>query len=126
VANLSILGDILLNEEKWEEAASVYEKYWELDLRDPSVLYLSGLAWGKAGDSAKASKAKKRARLLPLGNATKRLQLAETMYDRGDRESAIEEWKLVARTADVNGWDSSIALQHLAREIYEEDPGTAA
>jgi len=77
------LGDLLTEQGKHEEAAKRLYQGWRQTPENPILLFLSGRALMKAGQSAEGKRRVELSHLVPLGNAQMRGRFLEELITRG-------------------------------------------
>jgi len=107
------LGDELLRQEQWADAAKAYEQAAKEGLVI-LVTYLRGWALARAGQKDEGRKHMDLAALLPLGDEAARFDLAGTMADRGEDAAALAQYRIIVATGDFDSWHLSNATRRLA------------
>jgi Tfp pilus assembly protein PilF len=92
------LGDFLLDQKGWRQAADAYGRAWDKDPKQPAALYLRGYALTQAGQEAEGKKLMERAHWLPLGDDATRSELAEVLAKHRLAEASRREQELILRT----------------------------
>ncbi len=96
-AALTRIAALRAGQGKWDDAARFFGLAWMAD-RDnphaPAPLYLQGWALGKAGREAEGRAKRDLARLLPLGRAAVRQDLAHALAAHGLKDEAAAEHAL--------------------------------
>jgi tetratricopeptide (TPR) repeat protein len=121
------LGDLEAEAGRWDTAASLYGRAWEIDRAQPLPLLLRGAALRKIGRGKEGDDLVALAHLLPLADDAARHTLMLELERRQMRDEARRERDLLLRTASFQSWYQSDALRRAGDEAYEkEDFGTAA
>ena len=109
------LGDELLRQQQWADAAKAYERAAkDAGSSLAAVTYLRGWALARAGQTDEGAKAMDLAALLPLGDEAARFGLAVAMADRGEDAAAAAQYRLIAATGGFDSWHLSNATRRLA------------
>ena len=95
------LGDSAAEQGDWVAAEKWYLLARDLDTNSYLARYLHGHALIQMGRSEQGEPEVALATLLPLANSTVRGQLAAGLKHRGLLDDAIEQWRLIMRSADV-------------------------
>jgi tetratricopeptide (TPR) repeat protein len=77
------LGDLLMDQKDYTEAAKRYEQGWKRYPDNPVPLYLAGIATAKAGNADEAKTIREASFLVALGNARTRGRFLEELISRG-------------------------------------------
>ncbi|MBM4039759.1 MAG: hypothetical protein FJ290_14725 [Planctomycetes bacterium] len=93
-APLTRIAELRAGQGRWDDAARVFGQAWVADRDNPAPLYLQGWALGKAGREAEGRAKRDLARLLPLGRAKARQDLAHALAAHGLRDEAAAEHAL--------------------------------
>ncbi|QDU28753.1 hypothetical protein ETAA8_38580 [Anatilimnocola aggregata] len=118
-------GDVLLAEQRWNEAATQYQRAYELNQGNSLALFLQSVALIRAGKEAEGKKLQSTASLMAL-DTNARYLLATALQDRNLRAEALEQWQLLRRTGGPDHSYVMIANQHLGNLIAEKEPLAAA
>jgi tetratricopeptide (TPR) repeat protein len=124
--NLTRRGDLLAAKAKWDEAANLYRRAWEAAPEQPLSLYLAGRAQLRAGQEDAGRKLIEQAHLLPLGDDEVRIEFAQALSRRGEREDARREYELVTRLSEAGGFLVGEALRQAAFAAAANKEWTAA
>jgi len=108
------LGDLLMSEGKFEEAAKRYEKGWKRYPDNPVPLYLAGVATAKAGNAEEAKKIREASFLVALGNARTRGRFLEELITRGAPHADI---KLARDSARQCAWSNEQNIGNVWNQI---------
>jgi tetratricopeptide (TPR) repeat protein len=95
---------------EWKQAASSYDRAWDIDRTLPVPLFLEGLALRQAGNSAAAQKLIDMAHLIPLANDAARGQLLTACEEHHSEADAARERDILIRTGDSRGPERIQAL----------------
>ncbi len=122
-AALIRLGDLLADKKQWERAADRYRQAWEMDVREPLPLFLSGWALDKAGRSEEGKKLMEQSHWLPLADEASRYAFLGELGRRNHPEAARREADLLLRVSRPEGFYAGAALRRqaidaLARKDY--------
>ncbi|MBW3599609.1 MAG: hypothetical protein KY475_20345 [Planctomycetes bacterium] len=126
------VGDLLAEDQKWEEAAQWYRRAAEADPRHPLPLYLEGDSLERAGRADEGRSLKERASLICLGDVERRSRLAEALDEREQPEAALEQWDLVLQLGPWNAWEGgqpwavSRASRRMGNHLSQTAPLEAA
>jgi tetratricopeptide (TPR) repeat protein len=112
--SLARRGDLLAAKEKWAEAASLYERAWEAAPERPLTLYLAGRALVRSGKEKEGQALIDQAHLLPLGDGDVRMEFAQALSRRGEKDDARQEFERVSRLAEPAGFMTCEAMRQLA------------
>ena len=111
--NLVKLGDIFAAEKRWDRAARLYENVWTTDCRNAAALYLLGDAHLHAGKASEGRRQMQLALLLPMGDSMCRHALIEALKRLERKDEAIQQCKVLLRTAPFQDWAATRAQQDL-------------
>lgn len=120
------LGDFEGEAGRWDAAAALYARAWELDRSQPLPLLLRGAALKHIGREKEARDLIDLAHRLPLADEAARHALMTELERRKMRDDARRERDLLIRTAAFQSWYQSDALRRAGDEAYEKDEFTAA
>ncbi|MCP4847786.1 MAG: tetratricopeptide repeat protein [Verrucomicrobiaceae bacterium] len=98
--NLMAYGDILMSAGKPEMAIAQYDKAWQIEPSNPTLLYLKAVALQSAGKVDMGASLKKKATLMATGDINKRHYLAYYMWLHNDAEMARKQDELILRLAN--------------------------
>lgn len=112
-SSLITLGDQLVKNEKWEEAAHIYNQAWENDKSAPLPLYLRGWALVKAGREEDGAQWQQLAHWLPMGQEDVRIKYARELAKRGLRDVAEQERRFVLRSGKLGDFNVGEAQRQL-------------
>ncbi len=126
VPTLMKLGDLAAEDTRWTEAIIWYAKASQAAPTKPTPLFLQGWAMVRADREPEGRRLMEAARLVPLGNAETRFDMAEQLRQRGLDEEAAHQFDLVLRTGEVHSGPVCIAADQLGDAIVDDDPLRAA
>ena len=92
------LGERCLKDKQWLSAAQWYEKAWEQDRANALALYLRGHTLEQAGQHVEGERLMRTARLIPLADSRRRMDLARGLQKLGLDEAARQQWQLIMRS----------------------------
>jgi tetratricopeptide (TPR) repeat protein len=117
---LQRVGDCQAARGDWAGAAETYRASWERDRTRPVPLALRAAALMKLGDARQARELLDLSHLLPLGNETLRVELAEAMQRTDLPDDAARERTIVTATGALMSW----GVCHLVRERGDQAAGS--
>ena len=121
------LGDLAADRRQWLAAADLYGRAWDAgERKKPTPLWLKGRALVRAGQQDAGSHLIEIARMMPLGNAQTRLELATELAARGLNDEAARQWELIVRTGEFQSAAVSRAAAMLATRYADDQPDLAA
>jgi tetratricopeptide (TPR) repeat protein len=120
------LGDLAAAERTWDQAASWYEKAWQLDQSKSLPLYLSGRALQQTDRSDAGKRMVELAELMPLAIEQFRQELAMGLKERGYRDEARRHFELLLRTGEPQSGRWVDAAKQLGNLTYLRDELQAA
>jgi tetratricopeptide (TPR) repeat protein len=109
-AMLMQLAEVQESLGKWKQAATTYDRAWDVDRTQPVPLFLEGLALHQAGDSVEAQQLVDLAHWIPLANDATRLNLLSACELHHADEDAARERDMLIRTGDPRGAERIQAL----------------
>jgi tetratricopeptide (TPR) repeat protein len=98
------LADLYAKQKDYERAAKEYEQAWNRDSSKAIALYLRGQMRQKAGQVESGRRDCERARLVPLGDAQARMDLADALRQRGYTEDARRERETILNYGWYQQW----------------------
>ena len=119
------VGDCQVAREEFTAAAETYRLAWERDRTRPAPLALRAAALQKTGDSTHARESLDVMHLLPLGNDTLRVELAELLAANGLPEEARREQEIILQAGQFLSWGVCHVLRQQA-EATVDDPARAS
>jgi tetratricopeptide (TPR) repeat protein len=125
VATLAIRADIAWHEQRWSEAAEYFEQLWQTDHDRLADLYLAGECLRRAGLEDEAEQRVQLAHQLAIDSRA-RFQMARQLLDRGLREQAAQQCRIVLRTAPPGHLEWHEATRLLGEHLMDDQPGAAA
>lgn len=120
------LGDFEGEADRWDAAAMLYARAWELDRSQPLPLLLRGSALKHIGREKEGGNLIDLAHRLPLADEAARHALMTELEQRKMRDDARRERDLIIRTAGFQSWYQSDALRRAGDEAYENEQFAAA
>jgi tetratricopeptide (TPR) repeat protein len=114
------VADSLRNKQQHLDAADWYGRAGQQDETPHIALYLQGWSLAKAGRDEEGQRLMRQARLLPLSDSGQRRVLAGGMFDRGLRDEAIDEWKLMVRIGPLRDWSTNNAAMLLGNALSKQ------
>lgn len=112
------LGDIAADRGDWPAAEQCYADASARDPSHPSPLYLRGWALLKMGQADEGRRLMELARLLPLGDTRRRINLAEVMRQHGLNDEAAHEEELVRLTGPFDNYFTNDASRLCGNEAH--------
>ena len=103
-ANLKRLGEVLMDQKRFDDAAETFDRAWRLQRSDPSLLLLKGHALVLGGKVDEGQELMELSKVLPLGDDRKRFSIASSLEKIGMKSEADQQRSLIARTADFDSW----------------------
>jgi len=119
------LASVYGAEERWQDAAEIYQQVWRSDHERLGALYLAGYALECAGQEPQGRQMKEQASLLAL-DARTRHRLAVDLSENGLEADAGAQWELLLRLAPPASWESYDAARRLAEKSLDRHPDRAA
>jgi tetratricopeptide (TPR) repeat protein len=141
------LGDLLAAKKQWSKAAQRYREAWGKELRqgqeraegmrvrapigrepyDPLPLYLAGDALVRAGQDKEGKKLIEQAHAIPFADFRRRYSFINALTQRGHKEAAQREAKLMLAVSEPNTLYSNDAFHRLGfAALARKDYLTAA
>jgi tetratricopeptide (TPR) repeat protein len=120
------LADLEGEAGRWDNAAGLYSRAWELDRTQPLPLLLRGAALAHLNRAEEGRAAVETAHLLPLGDDAARHALMVELDRRQMRDDARRERDAIVRTSTFQSWYLSDALRRAGDEAYEKEDYLAA
>ena len=108
------LGDLLMAQGEFAQAAKRYEEGWKRYPDNPVPLYLAGIATAKAGNAEEAKKIREASFLVALGNARTRGRFLEELITRGAPHADIQ---LARDTARQCAWSNEQNIGNVWNQI---------
>jgi tetratricopeptide (TPR) repeat protein len=105
------LADLEAEDDRWAEAAALYERAWAMDRTRPIPPMLRGLALVKLGREREGRELIEVAHVLPLGDETRRRELYVAVERRKLTHDLRRERELVERAGQFLSWDRSDVLR---------------
>ncbi|WP_425614105.1 hypothetical protein NA78x_003960 [Anatilimnocola sp. NA78] len=118
-------GEVLLAEQRWNEAVAQFQRATDLNQGNTLALYLHGVALIRAGKEEEGKKLQSTANLMAL-DANARYALALALQERNLKAEAKEQFQLLQRTGVPDHPHVMIAYQHLGNMAAEKEPLLAA
>ncbi|OWK34495.1 tetratricopeptide repeat protein [Fimbriiglobus ruber] len=122
------LGDLLVEQGKFKDAAARYESGWRKYPSNPLLLYFSGRALLKAGEEKEGRRRTELAHWVALGNARLRGRFLEELITRGFAADARRECELIRES----GWLCESHLGNVWNQVarasvmFKDFPGAIA
>lgn len=120
------LGDLESEARRWDAAATLYAKAWDLDRTQPLPLLLRGAALKHLGRDKEGAELVELAHVLPLADEGARHELIGELERRQMKGDARRERDFILRTAAFQSWHQSDALRRAGDEAYENQDYLAA
>ncbi|MCH5376721.1 MAG: hypothetical protein JJ992_22375, partial [Planctomycetes bacterium] len=122
---LELQADLCWRGEQWEQAADWYARLWEDDHDRLADLYLSGESLQRAGREAEGRQRKDLVHRLAIDSRA-RFLMARSLLQRGLKDQAAEQFRIVLRTAPPEYWEWNESARYLGEHQMQTDPGEAA
>lgn len=124
-AAASLLAETWWQGEQWPEAAAASESVWEQDHEQLAALYLSGEALERSGREDEGRRRKEQTLAMALDSRA-RMTLGTALSRHGLTEEAVQQFRLVLRTAPFESWEWQAAVHSLAERVQNDNPVQAA
>lgn len=120
------LGDFEAEDGRWDAAATLYGRAWEMDRTRALPLLLRGNALTHVGRAREGRELIELAHLVPLADEAARHELMTELEKRKLDAEARCERELIVRTGAFSSWYLSDALRRAGDEAYEKQDYLAA
>jgi tetratricopeptide (TPR) repeat protein len=120
------LGDFEAEDGRWDQAATLYGRAWDMDRTRPLPLLLRGHALTRIGREKEGRELIDLAHLMPLADEVQRHELMVELEKRKLYDDARRERQVILRTAAFSSWHLGDALRRAGDEAYEKGEYAAA
>jgi len=120
------LGDLEAQDGKWDDAAALYGRAWEMERFNPLPLLLRAAALAKIGREKEGRELAELAHLLPLSNESARHDLMKALEERKLWDEAARQRDVIVRTSQLRSWYQGDALRRAGDAAYEKGQYLAA
>ena len=110
------VGDFEADRKRFNAAADLYDRAWQLDRTQPAPLFLKGWALAQSGRAKEGRSAMELAHQLPLGSEAARHALLEVLVKRGLQDDIRREVTLILTVTPPRSWERNEALRRAAEE----------
>ncbi len=122
---LEIQADLCWRDERWDQAAELFERLWQDDHDRLADLYLSGEALRRAGKQAEGDQRTDLVHRLALDSRA-RFMMARGLVQRGLKDQAVDQFHVVLRTAPLEYWEWNESARYLGEQFMATQPAVAA